>query len=74
MFKECNDDLYILCCNLIKALAMCSVDFYENIPGWLSSSQTSSSVSSIFSIFGDDFTNTSNGTNNFLLYYYVEYM
>lgn len=74
MFRECNDDLYILCCNLIKSLAMCSIDFYENIPSWLSGSETTSLFSNIFSIFGNDFTNTSTGTNNFLLYYYVEYM
>ena len=35
LFKECNEELYILCCNFIKSLAMCSNNFYENIPLWL---------------------------------------
>ena len=93
MFKECKDDLYVLCCNFVKALAMCSNDFYENIPSWMSGLNTSSILSSVFSIFENDFTfnggnipenftfstfsnlsQTINSPNNFLLYYYVEYM
>jgi len=35
LFKECNEELYILCCNFIKSIAMCSNNFYENIPLWL---------------------------------------
>jgi hypothetical protein len=35
LFKECNEELYILCCNFIKSMAMCSNNFYENIPLWL---------------------------------------
>ena len=93
MLKECKDDLYVLCCNFVKALAMCSNDFYENIPSWMSGLNTSSILSSVFSIFENDFTfnggnipenftfstfsnlsQTINSPNNFLLYYYVEYM
>lgn len=92
MLKECKNDLYVLCCNFVKALAMCSNDFYENIPSWMSGLNTSSILSSVFSILGNDssidgnmsegftfsgFSNlgqTLNSPNNFLLYYYVEYM
>jgi hypothetical protein len=92
MLKECKNDLYVLCCNFVKALAMCSNEFYENIPSWMSGLNTSSILSSVFSIFdqGDgnnlDLSNnltfpmlpslsqTLNNPNNFLLYYYVEYM
>jgi hypothetical protein len=35
MFKECNDEYYILCCNFIKAMALCSNNFYNNLPTWL---------------------------------------
>jgi hypothetical protein len=123
MFKECNDDLYILCCNFMKSLALCSNDFYNNIPDWLATYETSSYISgisnfnSIISSIANTYTpsnipnyeeyvyNTSNlysdllntnanaanaaatnididnlpistvnPSNNFLLYYYVEYM
>ena len=81
-----------LCCNFVKALAMCSNDFYENIPSWMSGLNTSSILSNVFSILGNDSFNDSNmsesftfseisnlgqtlnSPNNFLLYYYVEYM
>ena len=46
MFNECNDDLYILCCNFMKSLALCSNDFYNNIPEWLSTYETTSYISS----------------------------
>nr|QPI16570.1 MAG: hypothetical protein NIOZUU159_00059 [Virus NIOZ-UU159] len=92
MLKECKNDLYVLCCNFVKALAMCSNDFYENIPSWMSGLNTSSILSNVFSILGNDSFNDSNmsesftfseisnlgqtlnSPNNFLLYYYVEYM
>jgi hypothetical protein len=35
MFKECNSEYYILCCNFIKAIALCSNNFYNNLPVWL---------------------------------------
>lgn len=90
MFDECNNDLYVLCCNFVKALSLCSNDFYENLPTWLLGTETHSLISNLMSIFdrnGLDFlmdttnhnvnmnsnTNT-DATNNFLLYYYVEYM
>ena len=129
MFNECNDDLYILCCNFMKSLALCSNDFYNNIPEWLATYETTSYISnnltsyisslmnnnvaaananananynyeeydynnmntSINNSIGDDLlnnrinnvlgsggdimpTSTINPSNNFLLYYYVEYM
>jgi hypothetical protein len=118
MFNECNDDLYILCCNFMKSIALCSNDFYSNLPEWLSTYETTSYISTIsnFSSFistlinNNDVSNDSNlnnltnstnyhsnimdinynmnidnlttvqpstiisPSNNFLLYYYVEYM
>ena len=122
LFNECNDELYILCCNYMKSLALCSNDFYNNIPDWLSIYETTSYVSGlsnftsfistflnndINNINGDDLLNSGdivinnhhindqnnilttnydmnidipdiqqpvNPSNNFLLYYYVEYM
>ena len=128
MFNECNDDLYILCCNFMKSLALCSNDFYNNIPEWLATYETTSYISNnltsyisslmnnnavaanananynyeeydynnINNSIGDDLlnnrinnvlgsgdsgdimptstTSTINPSNNFLLYYYVEYM
>ena len=110
LFRECNDDLYILCCNFMKSLAICSNDFYSNIPDWLSNYETPSFMSNISNLtnfnsliatlintrntmnaefnigIGDDLLNNiedvnananavlPNPSNNFLLYYYVEYM
>jgi hypothetical protein len=130
MFNECNDDLYILCCNFMKSLALCSNDFYNNIPEWLSTYETTSYISNNLTSYistlmnnnaanaaatavaananinyeeydynsintsgvGDDLLNNRinnvlgtnnnptstisaiNPSNNFLLYYYVEYM
>jgi hypothetical protein len=103
LFRECNDDLYILCCNFMKSLAICSNDFYSNIPEWLSTYETPSYVSNLPNIsnfnslistllntrnsmtteFGENLINNTNTnvnaplpnpSNNFLLYYYVEYM
>lgn len=83
LFQECNEDLYILCCNFIKALAMCSKDFYDNIPEWLLGTNTNSRLSDVYSFLTDDILDNfgilrndvrSNNTDNFLLYYYVEYM
>ena len=126
MFNECNDDLYILCCNYMKSLALCSNDFYTNIPDWLSTYETTSYISNIYNftsfistLINNDInniniindmndndnlsniqdnsipnsnilntsydmnidlpilsttSNTINPSNNFLLYYYVEYM
>ena len=50
MFNECKDDLYILCCNYMKSLALCSNDFYNNVPDWLSTYETTSYISSISNI------------------------
>lgn len=47
MFNECNDDLYILCCNFMKSLALCSNDFYNNIPDWLATYETTSYISNL---------------------------
>ena len=116
MFNECNDDLYILCCNFMKSLALCSNDFYNNIPDWLATYETTSYISGISNFnsiissiantytpsnipnyeeyvynnltsnsysdllnspnidIGNIPTSTVNPSNNFLLYYYVEYM
>jgi hypothetical protein len=118
LFNECNDDLYILCCNYMKSLALCSNEFYNNIPDWLSTYETPSYISNvnnfasfISTLISNDFTSNSsesserhsnimdidmnmgmnndmdmsnlgvnlttpiiNPSNNFLLYYYVEYM
>ena len=98
LFRECNDDLYILCCNFMKSLAICSNDFYSNIPEWLSTYETPSYVSNLpnlsnFNSLISTLMNTRNSmiteysdnreiantplpnpSNNFLLYYYVEYM
>lgn len=63
LFKECNEDKYILCCNFMKALAMCSSDFYNNLPNWLANTFTASNV-----------MHTTFLNNNFLFYYYVEYL
>jgi len=65
MFRECNEDLYILCCNFMKALALCSNDFYNNIPDWVLNVHTNSHIIHLPNM---------NNINNFLLYYYVEYM
>ena len=64
LFRECKEDLYILCCNFIKALALCSSDFYNNIPDWVLNVHTNSNIIHL----------SNNNLNNFLLYYYVEYM
>jgi hypothetical protein len=117
LFNECNDDLYILCCNYMKSLALCSNEFYNNIPDWLSTYETTSYISNvnnfasfISTLISNDFTSDTserhsnlmdidmnmgmnndmdmnmsnlgvnlttpiiNPSNNFLLYYYVEYM
>jgi hypothetical protein len=101
MIKENNDLMYVLICNFVKALALCSDDFYENVPTWLSNIDTPSRLGNIFSIFNnynleifsdlnrledlrrrDEILNGetdginvyANPSNNFLLYYYVEYI
>ena len=71
MFRECKDDLYILCCNFIKALALCSRDFYENLPEWILNIHTQSHTTNMMNQSNEM---TTNNANNFLLYYYVEYM
>jgi hypothetical protein len=71
MFNECKDDLYILCCNYMKSLALCSNDFYNNIPDWLSTYETTSYISNIsnFSSFistliNNDFNNINEINDN----------
>lgn len=63
LFKECYKDNYVLCCNFIKSLAMCSQDFYNNIPEWLLNTETTSSI----------LQNNFNSLN-LLFFYYVEYL
>jgi hypothetical protein len=69
LFSECNDDLYILCCNFMKSLALCSNDFYNNIPEWLSTYETTSYISSLtdfttlISTLINNNTNSLNNTN-----------
>jgi hypothetical protein len=87
MFRECNEELYILCCNFIKSVAMCSNHFYENMPGWLIGSPrglnitTSNNIANIRintnieTLLGMINRNSLNELeNNFLLYYYVEHI
>ena len=87
MFRECNEELYILCCNFIKSLAMCSNNFYENMPTWLIGGSGSINITNPNNI-ANIRINTSIETllelinrsslneleNNFLLYYYVEHI
>ena len=47
MFHECNNNFYILCCNYMKSLALCSNDFYNNSPEWLSTYETPSYISGL---------------------------
>jgi hypothetical protein len=68
LFNECNDDLYILCCNFMKSLALCSNDFYNNIPEWLSVYETTSYISSLsnlsnFTSFISTMMNNNNSNN-----------
>ncbi len=88
----------------MKSLAICSNDFYSNIPDWLSTFETPSYVSALptfnsliatlistrnnmdseFNVSNVNDMNADadaaanavlpNPSNNFLLYYYVEYM
>ena len=87
----------------MKSLALCSNDFYNNSPEWLSSYETPSYISDIYNftsyintLINNDNNNLNNinntndnlmvmdrvqptaniitPSNNFLLYYYVEYM
>jgi hypothetical protein len=64
MFNECNDDLYILCCNYMKSLALCSNDFYNNIPDWLSTYETTSYVSELSNFTSFISTLINNDINN----------
>jgi hypothetical protein len=64
MFKECNDNLYILCCNYMKSLALCSNDFYNNSPDWLSTYETTSYISNISNFTSFISTLISNDFNN----------
>jgi len=83
LFRECSEDKFILCCNFMKALGLCSSSFYRNLPSWLSNTQTSSRIEHLFDSLTDEFMGfnimnnaiASNRNNhNFLLYYYVEHM
>jgi len=72
MFKECNEELYILCCNFMKSLAMCSNNFFDNIPTWLI---TGSTIETRFRVNLEmpNINNINELDNNFFLYYFVEY-
>jgi hypothetical protein len=61
LFKECNEELYILCCNFIKSMAMCSNNFYENIPLWLTNG-TIGTIGPISTIIGTSGTSGTTGT------------
>jgi hypothetical protein len=99
MFKECNNEYYVLCCNFIKAMALCSNNFYNNLPAWLLANGTGGipvgigaggngghiGIGSIIdnirintnleTLMGAmNRNNASELANNFLLYYYVEYI
>jgi len=101
MFKECNNEYYILCCNFIKAMALCSNNFYNNLPAWLLANGTGGAVGAVGAGAGGtgghigiggiidnirintnletlmgamNRNNASELANNFLLYYYVEYI
>jgi hypothetical protein len=98
MFKECNNEYYILCCNFIKAMALCSNNFYNNLPAWLLANGTGGIPVGIGASGGGHIgigsiidnirintnletlmgamnrNNASELANNFLLYYYVEYI
>lgn len=72
MFKECNEELYILCCNFMKSLAMCSNNFFDNMPTWLIAGST---IGTRFRINLEmpNINNINELDNNFFLYYFVEY-
>jgi hypothetical protein len=76
MFKECNDEYYVLCCNFIKAMALCSNNFFNNIPSWLIANneniRINTNLETLMGLINRD--NASELTNNFLLYYYVEHI
>jgi hypothetical protein len=95
MFKECNNEYYILCCNFIKAMALCSNNFYNNLPAWLLANGTggmgavgagghmgiggiidniriNTNLETLMGAMNRN--NASELANNFLLYYYVEYI
>jgi hypothetical protein len=81
LFKECNEDKFILCCNFMKALGLCSNQFYRNTPNWLSNTYTASRVENLFDMLRNDLISLSSlgdvpnrNSHNFLLYYYVEHM
>ena len=109
MFKECNNEYYILCCNFIKAMALCSNNFYNNLPAWLLANNGTGGVvgagtagaagagggaggagghmgiggiidnirinTNLETLMGAmNRNNASELANNFLLYYYVEYI
>ena len=76
MFKECNDEYYILCCNFIKATALCSNNFFNNMPSWLLGNNSdniriNTNLENLMGLI--NINNATELTNNFLLYYYVEY-
>jgi hypothetical protein len=56
LFKNYNNN-YILCCNFIKAISLISIDFYNNMPEWISDIESSPRY--MLEI------------NNFLIYYYI---
>lgn len=88
MFRECNEELYILCCNFIKSLAMCSNNFYENMPNWLIGGPNNINIATMANNISNIRINTNIDTllgiinrntlndleNNFLFYYYVEHI
>ena len=77
MFKECNDEYYILCCNFIKAMALCSNNFFNNMPSWLLGNngdnvRVNTNLENLMGLINSN--NATELANNFLLYYYVEYI
>ena len=62
----------ILDCNFMKSLAMCSNNFFDNMPTWLIAGST---IGTRFRINLEmpNINNINELDNNFFLYYFVEY-
>jgi hypothetical protein len=47
LFKNGNEH-FILCCNFVKALALVSNDFYDNLPDWISNINSTTNMTIFF--------------------------
>ena len=64
LFKNGNNH-FILCCNFVKALAIVSNNFYNNLPEWLSNLSSQSRIdSNITILFTNNNLNNNNNNNN----------